>query len=412
MLSEIQTLSQHYLATTHVAYRRYFIQSNPFKTRFSILLGHRGVGKTTTLAQYLLDQSNGDRMSDKILYVPADHFLIANTSLYEIADMFQKAGGKTVVFDEIHKYSNWSQELKSIYDTFTDLTILASGSSALEIHKGSHDLSRRAIVHRMQGLSFREFLELTLNTSFDTYTLSEIMTKHTRISAALITEIEKFSQKVLPLFKKYLQTGYYPFFLETNDSETYYTILEQNLHTTLESDLVSIYPSMTGNSIKKIKALLSYIANSVPFTPNWKKIKTLLEIGDERTLKTYFKYLEDAEVITMIGKATDKLNRLESPEKVYLNNPNQFYALSMGKVNNSVGSIREVFFLNMLSQKHHLTIPNQGDFLVNKDYTFEVGGKNKKQNQIKSLENAFIVRDDTETCAGNIIPLWLFGFLY
>jgi len=375
-----------------------------------MIVGPRGVGKTTTLVQTLLDFVGGDRFDPRILYIQADHFLMGSTSLYEIAEQFQNMGGKWIVFDEIHKYPNWSIELKSIYDTFQELKIFASGSSALEIHKGSHDLARRASIHSMQGMSFREYLELAHQIELSSYEIDEICEKHERLADCVVKELKKKDLNVLPEFIRYLKIGYYPYFYEIQDEAIYKMTLEQNVHTTIEADLAAIYPQLTGISIQKIKKLLSFIANAVPFMPNWNHIMAALEIGDLRTLKTYFSHLEDAGMIKSISKATKKFSQLESPSKIYLDNPNQLYAISSTLPEK--GTVRETFFLNAVSQKHQVRMPINGDFLVDGKYLFEVGGKKKSFDQIKSEPNSFIACDETERGIGSKIPLWLFGFLY
>ena len=244
-------------------------------------------------------------------------FLVGNTSLYEIAEQFNTMGGKILALDEIHKYPNWSQELKSIYDTFQKLKIIVSGSSALQMHRGSHDLARRAIKYQLFGLSFREFIELHYNIELTQYNLSDILSNHEKIASQITKTCESFNQKIIPLFQNYLVYGYYPYFLELNDKDLYSLTLEQNLHTTIESDLAAIYPHLTGTSINKIKHLLIFIAKAVPFTPNWNKIKEILEIGDVRTLKTYFQYLQDAYLIRAISKGDKKLRRWK-PLKKYI----------------------------------------------------------------------------------------------
>jgi len=218
MYDDILKLSQHFLSIKNRPYQRYFLKSTPLKHRCAILLGQRGIGKTTTLIQYLLAHSGGNIDDPRILYVQTDHFLVGNSTLYEIADTFHTYGGEIIAFDEIHKYPSWSQELKSIYDTFPNLIILASGSSALEIHKGSHDLSRRAIIHRLHGLSFREFVELKTNLKFDCVALSDLIKKHELISRDILSKLNKMKTKVLPLFKSYLDFGFYPYFLEIDDT--------------------------------------------------------------------------------------------------------------------------------------------------------------------------------------------------
>ena len=410
MLDELRKLSLNFLKTKNSPYRRYFIQTHPFKHRLSILLGQRGIGKTTTLVQFLLDSASQDLFDSSILYVQADHFLVGNSSLYEIAEEFQAMGGKTIAFDEIHKYPNWSQELKSIYDTFPNLTVVASGSSSLQMYKGSHDLARRAIKYKMVGLSFREFLELDLGIQFKAHSLTDVMDNHVTLASNIIEMLEDKQLKILPLFKRYLKCGYYPYFFELPNEELFYITLEQNLHATIEGDLAAIYPHLTGASINKLKQLLIFIAKAAPFTPNWNSIKDALEIGDVRTLKTYFKYLDDASLIRSLVKGHHKLNHISSPEKVYLDNPNQKCALSLGDHNR--GTEREIFFLDMLSLNHQVTLPLKGDFLVDGKYLFEIGGKKKSFSQLAGEKNAFLACDDSESGFGSKIPLWLFGLLY
>lgn len=411
MLEELFRLSQNFIRINNRDYIRYFLKSNPLKSRFSIVVGQRGVGKTTAVIQHILSSYDNDIFTDKALYIQTDHFLVGNRSLYEIAEQFYNLGGELICFDEIHKYPGWSTELKSIYDTFPKLTIAASGSSALEIFRGSRDLSRRAVVFRMHGMSFREFIELELDINLNNISIKEITKNHQRRARDIISAVEKRRKKILALFKDYLKAGYYPYFREYKNKYLFYLTLEQNIHTTLESDLIAIYPSLSGNSIKKIKKLLSIIASSVPFTPDLKKLKTMLDIGDERTLKAYLKYLEDAGIILTVSRGGKGLRELEKPEKIYLNNPNLIYAISSHTPVNT-GNLRETFFINMASSSYKVTTPGRGDFLVNGKYTFEIGGKNKDFNQIKDIKNSFLAVDNIEIGVGNKIPLWLFGFLY
>ncbi len=411
MLEDIFLLSQNFIRLNNRAYKRYILHKEIFKNRFSILVGQRGVGKTTSIIQYLVSKYK-DFFSKKILYVPSDHFKIGTTALYEIAENFFNLGGEIICFDEIHKYKDWSRELKSIYDTFPKLKMIASGSSVLEIAKGTHDLARRAIIYNLEGLSFREFIELRYKQSLDVLSMQQIISDHEATSEKIVILLEKEIQnKVLVLFKEYLQIGYYPYFLEYDDPKLYYLTLEQNIHTTLESDLPAIYPAITGASINKIKRLLSIIASSVPFTPDLKTLKELLDIGDERTLKIYLKYLEDAGLIRTLLSSRKGLRKLEKPEKIYLNNTNQIYALENNDIQN-VGNIRETFFLNSVSAKYPVSYTSTSDFLVDASLTFEIGGKNKDFSQIKNIKHSFIAVDDIERGSGRKIPLWLFGFLY
>lgn len=402
MLEKLQIESKKFLLRNNQKYQRYFIKENKIKHRLSIIVGQRGIGKTTTIAQYM--HLHHDVAS---LYVSMDSFLVGELSMYEIAEAFEMQGGKLLCFDEIHKYSNWSQELKTIYDTFPALQVIASGSSALEISKGSHDLSRRAHILKMIGMSFREYLELTLDIVLPKYTLENILSSHQDLAFDIVAKLQQKEQKILPLFKRYLKIGYYPYSLELENDDIFFDMLEQNITVSISNDLLFIYPSLDGNSIKKMRLLLSVIMESVPFVPVIEKLKALLEIGDGRTLKDYFLKLEDAGILKLLMKASSKgLNQLEKPEKIYLDNTNLLHI-----ANASVGTIRETFFLNAL-QQYKVTYPSKGDFLVDNTYLFEVGGKNKGFDQIKNIPHSYVAFDDAEIGHGSKIPLWLFGFLY
>ncbi len=410
MFEDLRELSQNFIKLKFEQYRRYFIRTTPMKHRFAVILGERGIGKTTTVIQYLVEAAKGNPLSDEILYIQADHFLIGKTSLYEIAETFVKLGGKQIAFDEIHKYPNWSLELKSIYDTFPDLRILASGSSALEIHKGSHDLARRAVVYRMFGLSFREFIELKHSMQLSAHTIDQIVSDHTAIAFQVMEQLTEHKLKILKLFTEYLEYGYYPYFRQFESHEEFKMIIVQNLNTTLESDLVAIYPHLSGNTVKKIKQLVTYLAQAVPFTPNWQAIKKITDIGDDRTLKTYFKYLEDASIICSLESSTEKLKRIEDPEKIFLANPNQLFAFAF--IHPNAGTLRETFFLASLRPGYTVATTRNTDFLVDRKFYIEVGGKNKDTKQIREHDAGYLALDDIEHGTGKRIPLWLFGFLY
>ena len=411
MLDELRSLSRDFLKIKNATYHRYLIKTTRFSSRLSLLMGPRGVGKTTTLVQKLLDYADGDHLDERILYIQADHFAMGSRSLYETAEQFQLEKGELLAIDEIHKYPNWSMELKSIFDTFPNLQVLGSGSSALAIQRGSHDLSRRAIVYTMQGLSFREFLELNLDIELPSYSLESIVSEHVRLSAEVVDCLTSCGERVLPQFQRYLKVGYFPYFQEYQNEEALYRItLEQNLHTTIEADLTAIFPQLAGISVQKMKALLMFIAGAVPFVPNWARLRSTLEIGDERTLKAYVKHLEDACLIRTLVKASAKLSRLETPNKIYLDNPNQLDAIAKGRYEK--GTLRETFFLSMLSQGYDITLPDSGDFLINKRFLFEVGGKKKSFRQIRSKQESFIASDNIEHGVGNRVPLWLLGFVY
>lgn len=412
MVEKLFELSRYYLRNYNKEYKRYFLKKHSLESRFYIVIGQRGVGKTTAFIQHMLKLFNDDVLTREALYVPVDHTFVARYTLYEIAETFYKEGVKLIFFDEIHKYAHWSRDLKSMYDVYPDLRLLASGSSAMEIYKSSHDLSRRAIAYRMVGMSFREFLEFTLDLRLESYALDEMVKDHEIISHQIVEALEKKGKRVLPLFRDYLRFGYYPYFREhRNQLDEFYLKLEQDVRKTVENDSVDINSRLNGTSVKKILRLLSLLTESVPYTPDLNDLKRKLEIGDIRTLKQYLKFLEDSDVILSVSKKGRGFSELEKPEKLYLNNTNLVHAL--GEIERlDKGNLRETFFANSVSSFYKIQTVGRGDFLVDDKYTVEVGGKNKSFSQVKGIENAFLAVDDIETGMGNKIPLWLFGFLY
>jgi len=413
MLEELFIKSRDFININNLKYKRYFIKTKNLEHRLSIIIGSRGIGKTTTVAQYIKEHYN----NAEALYVNLDD--IENTSKYtmtQIAEEFVLNGGKLLCFDEIHKYQNWSAELKNIYDRFDKLKIIATGSSALEINKGSHDLSRRAIVYNMVGMSFREFLELHHGYNFDAFTLEDILSQHIDISTAIKDRVEQNNQKIIPLFKDYLKHGYYPYFLSMPNEVLFFQTLQQNINVSIESDLLNIYPKLNGNSIKKIKMLLSVIIKSVPFEPKISTLKKAADIKDDRTLKDYLSKLDDAGLIKLLMQNSLSMKALDKPEKIFLANPNLMYTKEP-----NIGNLREIFFVNQLDNYYKnkqslnddgVFSSKQGDFYCEEKYTFEVGGKNKGFQQIKDIPYSYVVSDDLEVGMDHKIALWLFGFLY
>lgn len=409
-MEDLFLISQNQIQLLTREYRRKFIKGDPFASRMTILLGERGIGKSTFIAQYLESLIAQGLSARSVLYLPADHFGLGGRALYEIAETFSLYGGKVICFDEIHKYLNWSQELKSIYDTFPQLKVITSGSSALIVQKGSHDLSRRAIVKKMYGFSFREYLEFETGSEFSVCAFNDVINNHEQLASSCIEQLKKVSEfKILELFHQYLKTGYYPYFRECVNEEEFFFKLEQSAHATVEIDIQSVYPSITGVSIKKIIKLLAVLAQQVPFQPKMNKLIEVLDSTDERTLKLYLKYLQDAGLINTVSKYGKGLSVLEKPEKIFFNNTNQMYAFGAHKTD--IGTIRETYFVNAISAVESIFHSNQGDFIV-KDCTFEVGGKSKKFSQIREVANSYLVIDGIEMGINKKIPLWLFGFLY
>jgi predicted AAA+ superfamily ATPase len=366
------------------------------------------------LAQYI----DENYKEGEALYVSLDDIEnISEFTMTQIAEEFSLHNGKLLCFDEIHKYSNWSGELKNIYDNYPNLKVIATGSSALHIHQGSHDLSRRAIVYKMFGMSFREFLELHYGYEFDSFTLNDLLANHTDLAKSIIKTLATNDQKVIPLFKQYFKFGYYPYYLSMPNEMLFFQTLKQNINVTIESDLLSIYPKLNGNSIKRIKQLFAVILKSVPLEVKMATLKKATDISDDRTLKEYLAKLDDAELLKLLMSSSLSMKALDKPQKIYLANTNLMYT---GEPD--IGNVRETFFVNQLdnyySEKNHFLGDEGiyasliGDFVVEDKYIFEVGGKNKSFKQIKDVKNSFVVADDIEVGFGAKIPLYLFGFLY
>lgn len=412
MIDEVLQLGRQLVRHANRPYQRYFMRENTLGHRFSIIVGPRGVGKTTALVQHLTTTHPDWETGGAALYVQADHFRLGDTTLYDIAEDFTNLGGKLLCIDEVHKHPEWPRELKSICDTFPALKLVVSGSSALQIHKASHDLSRRAILYHMVGLSFREYLELKFDMELPGFELPSVWTEHPAMAGKIVQQFEARGARLLAGFKDYLREGYYPYFLEYRDPALYALTLEQNMHTTIESDLLAVHPTLTGASIERIKRLLAVIAESAPFTPDLNRLAALLDITDQRTLKTYLKYLEDAGAIMTLSKGKRNLRALEKPDRIYLHDTNQMYALARRETTHNLGSIRETFFSSMLRKDHDVRMAERGDFVIDGEATVEIGGKSKTASQIRTERNAYVVVDDVEIGAGRRIPLWLFGFLY
>lgn len=405
----IWDLSDRLIREKNQAFSRYYDTNVWEKGKSFILLGPRGIGKTTLLMQYLNEQlkTKNDR---EVLYIQADHIVLGDSGLYEIAEQFYNQGGKILAIDEIHKQINWSRELKSIIDTFPRMKLLCSGSSILDLLKGTHDLSRRLHVSYLRGFSFREFVNFKLGLKLPAVTLTEILSNHRKQSLEIITKIK--SDRILSLFHEYLRRGYYPFSFETKELSLFQSSLENTARLTVEIDVPGAYPEMTEVSIQKILKLLKFLAQNVPYEPDLKKLKELLDIGDERTLKNYLQILEKSGILRLLYSSNKSLKVLIKPEKIYLDNPNLAFALNPTLGQHEIGSVREVFLMSMVGVAHSILYTKQGDFIVDNKVTFEVGGKNKTSKQIRSIANSYLALDDMEMGSGASIPIWLFGFLY
>lgn len=371
-------------------FHRYLYNDVNWNARMIAITGARGVGKSTMVLQYLKTQ-----ISDcKVLYISADHTFFTTHTLVEVADDFSKEAGSLLVIDEVHKYPDWSRELKQIYDTHPDMKVIFTGSSVLDIIDGVADLSRRVLHYTMYGLSFREYLGLFHHISVPKYSLEEILDGKAHIEGML---------HPLPAFREYLSEGYYPFAIEGD-----FPLRMQNVITkTIESDIAQ-YAGLRATTAKKLKKMLAVISGLAPYKPNADNLA--LEIGISRnSVQDYLSLLERAQLIGQLRDDTGGIRGLGKVEKVYIDNPSLMRVLSGGKTD--VGNMRETFFYNQMRVKNDVISSRQSDFKIEK-YTFEVGGRKKGKKQIEDIPDSFIVKDDIEFAQGNVIPQWAFGLNY
>ncbi len=392
-------ISENQIARTQVDSVRSMLQNINWKARLIGIKGARGIGKTTLLLQYIKIHLKEDL--DKTLYTSLDQVWFNSNSLIDLVRQFSQKGGKYLFLDEVHKYPNWAQELKNAYDQYPELKIVFTGSSLLEILNARTDLSRRAVVYSMQGLSFREYLKIEKGLEFPALKLEDILQNHTAIARTILEEL-----KPLQFFEDYLKTGYYPFYQEEKD--LYYMRLNEVINLMLEIEM----PLLRGVDVayvSKLKQLLSIIARAVPFSPNVSKLSEKIQLN-RNTLLTYFHYLDEVNLTKNLFKENTGINLLQKPMKIYLENTNLMYLLARDQVN--IGSLRETFFANQVGYQHALHSISHTDFSVDDTYFFEIGGRNKTKKQLLGKPNSFVVKDDLEIGRDQVIPIWLFGFLY
>lgn len=378
---------------------RSVFESMDWSQRLIGIKGLRGVGKTTLMLQYLKFRF---QEPEKALYITADSPWFYDNSLFDTISYWEKLGGKLVLIDEIHKYPKWARELKVAFDTYSGMQFVFAASSAFDIFKAEGDLSRRAAIYTLPGMSFREYLNFAHGLDVPVLPFSEILENGPSASRELNAMF-----KPLPLFNGYLKTGYFPFIAKSNDS-MYIQKLGALINTVLENDLASVQDYSPSN-INKIKKLLKVIAESVPFSPNVSKLAERLGVG-RVTVYNYLKHLEDAKILNTIHKAGKGVSELQKPDKIYIENTNLAGALTE---KTERGNLRETFFINQIyNSGMELSLAEKGDFLVDGRFTFEVGGRYKDAHQIKHVPNGFRVLDDIEYVSPGVIPLWLFGLMY
>lgn len=396
--------SDRLLANTSTEIVREIANTIHWNAQLISIIGAKGVGKSTLIKQYIKQNYEpGDR---RVLYCSADTVDFSTRTLVELAEEFTVRGGELLAIDEIHKYkssnTDWSREIKEIYELYPDLKLIVSGSSLLKLKEGDADLSRRAVKYTLAGLSFREALRFYHGLEFEKWTLDDILKHPYDLWQTVSTKC-----KPNALFKEYLKKGYYPFLLEGEGE--YHTKIEQVVNYIIETELPQICKVDVAN-VRKLQALVAMICSEIPFELNANRIAAALEIGRD-TVVEYLKYLGDAKVLNLLYSEKKKIGKLSKPDKVYLENPNIMYALAPTKV--EIGTLRETFAVGSLTESHNVEYGKaQGDFLVDSKYTFEIGGRSKDFSQIAGIKDSYIFADDWDMPDGAKLPLWMLGFLY
>lgn len=386
------------ISNLQVSFRHNLIDNIEWQERLVGIKGARGVGKTTLILQYI---SENYELSSKCLYVNMEDINFPYKNIVELAEEFEKQGGKMLFIDEIHKQKDWVIQLKNIYDFLPGLKVVFTGSSILELDHSKADLSRRAVLYTMQGLSFREFLQIENNISLPVFSLEDIVKKHDEIVFSVFKEV-----KPLSFFKEYLQLGYFPFYLQ--NKVTYTIKLSELINQVIDYDL-AYFINTDIEHLQKLKRFLYLLSKYVPVKPNISKLAAEMQIS-RSTISNYIIYLERAAILKRLFDKGSRFKTLAKPNKLLLDNPNLAFALS--SENQNIGSLRETFFVNQLSYKHRVELSDKGDFIIDEKYTFEVGGKSKDYSQIANIENSYLASAGIEIGYKNKIPLWLFGFLY
>lgn len=396
-IDRIYRLSHEKISEVSLEKKRSCYDSISWSDRLISVKGPRGVGKTTLLLQKIVD--SGDERNDT-LYVSLDSIWLEPKDVYELAEYHVQHGGRRLVLDEVHYMRDWSRLIKSLYDDFKGLKVAYTGSSMLKLKSRDGDLSRRQAEYVVPGLSFREFLSFEGALKHAPLSLDEILRDHVEIVDEIRAKI-----RILPFWERYFRRGYYPFYLEGESQ--YENRIRQAVNQTLDVDWPSV-EEITAPTIRRARKMMRILAELPPQTPKMKTLYAELETERQHGLKILYA-LERARLLRLLPSEHDSLDDLKSPEKIYLDNPNMMYALVADA---DIGTARECFFANQVSERHTIAYPKRGDFLVDDTYLFEVGGKGKGFDQIKDLPNSFVVNDGVEFTRGNKIPLWLFGFLY
>jgi predicted AAA+ superfamily ATPase len=362
-----------------------------------VIKGSRGVGKTTLILQAIKEHSD----PKKSIWLSLDHILFTTVRVITVIDSLYEEGYRTFAFDEVHKYPDWSIEIKNIYDSYPDINMLVTASDALNIMQGMGDLSRRADVYHLKGLSFREYLSLDHDINLDIYSYTDLKSHHIEISETIVQDLD-----ILKYFNSYLKMGYYPYFIESK--KRYPEKVKQVINHVIEIDLPPIF-AIDYKSIRQLKKLLALLARLVPYTPEITKLSRDVGIGRNRILQ-FLDYLNSAGLINLLNSARKTDSIMSKPDKIFMENTNIIYALGLGIAH--AGTIREIYAMNALSTTEEVHTPLKGDFMINHTDIAEVGGKNKNFKQIYDMPNSYLLKDGIAVGGTDVMPLWCLGLLY
>ena len=408
-MDEVVELSEGLIRALSRSYHRTAIQRLRDAGRFTFVAGKRGIGKTTCLAQICAEHNAGAGRYPRALYLPMDHVRLRDMSMFDVAEWFTAMGGELLCVDEPHRSPGWAIALRGIYDSFPDLRVVASGATTIQLGRPGRDLSQHFVVERLPEFSFREFLELTCGETVPAFTIDDVMDDHVSIARRVVEILDATGHKVLPEFEEYLRVGSYPFHLDFKDSALFYRAVAQAMRMAIEVDVVAADTKFSGTSVRAMLRLLSFMSASVPLTPDMRKIRKHLGIGDERTLKQYLEYLADAGLLILLMPHDRKSSGLEKPDRIYLGDTTHLFA-ALGE-RASRDTAREIFFLQSLLPAHRVSASRHADFVVDGRWRVEIGGRNHSARPRGDNADAILAVGGTEIGADRRVPLWLFGCL-
>ena len=378
---------------TNAPVRRDLMDEIDWNDRLIGIKGTRGVGKTTFLLQYAKEKFGTDH---SCLFINMNNFYFSKYTLVEFAAEFVKRGGKVLLIDQVFKYPEWSHDLRACYEMFPTLKIIFTGSSVMRLKEENPELSGIVKVYYLRGFSFREYLNLQSGNCFRAYTLQEILENHEQIAKTILRNV-----KPLDYFQDYLHHGFYPFFLEKrNFSEN----LLKTMNMMIEVDILLI-KQIELKYLSKIKKLLYLLAVDGPVAPNVSQLATEIQTS-RATVMNYIKYLADARLINMVYPKGEEFPK--KPSKLMMHNTNLMYSIYPVKVEEQ--DVLDTFFMKTLYKDHKLYKGDKGtSFMVDNGLHFRICAEGCK---FKNNPNVYYALHKLELGHGNMIPLWLFGFLY